>query len=105
MFVIVKRFEIEEAYKQNLLARLKAKNALIHFSKFIKREILTYQSKQNHSVIEMRIYFKDKKGYYQWEGSKEHILMHKQKTKKPQGLISVTHQQMTHLHEDNYEAL
>jgi heme oxygenase (staphylobilin-producing) len=51
------------------------------------------------------VYFKDKKAYYLWEGSPEHIASHKKPQEKPEGILNIEHLTYEVVQIDHYEGI
>jgi len=52
---------------------------LDNFQGFIRKELLINSNQETHDLVKLFIYFESKKSFYQWEGSLEHIALHKDK--------------------------
>lgn len=89
MFIVSKTFSVEETHLDTFVKRFDQPSPILSFDGFVKREIAIMKGKDHQSFVRMDIYFHDKQAYYRWEGSPEHIAMHKQKHEKPLGLIDV----------------
>ncbi|VEU81014.1 antibiotic biosynthesis monooxygenase family protein [Haploplasma axanthum] len=91
MFVIVRTMKVEKGYIDSFKERFSKTSPLLKSPGFIKRELLVSTKDKDFDIIQMMIYFKDKKAFYVWEGSPEHIALHRNKddehNKKPEGII------------------
>lgn len=95
MYIIAKNFRVEQAHLNSFLERLQGDSPILTFDGFEKREIMSTKTIDGVVTVRMVIYFTDKKAYYRWEGSKEHIAMHQQKHEKPVGLVGVSSEKYT----------
>ena len=57
---------------------------------FIKRELMYDKKNSEFDLFRTYLYFENRKSYYIWQGSPEHIAMHKNKKEKPSYLIEMT---------------
>ena len=92
MFVIIRTMKIEKGYLDIYKEQATKKSLVANSKGFVKREVLVSTKHKSYDVIQNLIYFENKKAYYVWQGSPEHIAMHKNKKhdEKPEGLISIT---------------
>lgn len=105
MFVVTKTLYIEKEHTHNFINRFQVQSPLFSFKGFIKREILINRKNKDHDIILIKVHFGEITDYYRWEGSKEHIMMHKQQKNSPIGLLRMEKQDYELLSEDIYEAL
>ena len=93
MYVISRMIKIEKGYDQTIVERFNKPSPIFKFKGFIKREILLDKKNKAYDVLNISTYFEDKKAFYRWEGSPEHIQLHKDRkhipNQKPEGVISV----------------
>ena len=95
MFVMSRIMKFEKGHLEAVLENMKKKALLESFKGFVRREILVDQKHEEYDLIRMMIYWENKKAFYAWEGSPEHINLHKQgkDRPKPAGLIEVSKEQ------------
>ncbi len=105
MFVVAKTFKVSKNHSASIIDRFKSNSPLFHFDGFIKREVLLQSKHNDEDVIQVRVMFKDKKDYYRWEGSPEHIQMHKNQKEKPQGILHMESHTFELIIEDLYEEI
>lgn len=102
MFIVKNTLKVEHENAKDLLNHIGKKNALNYFQGFVKKEILEHHHKE-YMIYEILVYFENKLAFYKWEGSQEHIQMHKEKAEKPKGVINVSHQTFILKQLDLYE--
>jgi heme oxygenase (staphylobilin-producing) len=92
MYVISRLVKVEKSCTADLIARFDKASPMITFKGFVKREILLDKKNKAFDFVNISTYFENKKSFYKWEGSPEHIALHKNKEsdhhKKPKGVIS-----------------
>jgi len=93
MYVISRLIKIEKGSTEQLLKKFNRQSPVFNFKGFVKREVLFNKKNEDFDVVNISTYFEDKTAFYRWEGSPEHIAMHKDKNndhhKKPEGVIGV----------------
>ena len=93
MYVISRKIKIEKDSTAKLIAKFDRQSPVFNFKGFIKREILIDKKNKEYDVVNISTYFEDKKAFYRWEGSPEHIAMHKDKNnthhQKPEGVLGM----------------
>jgi len=93
MYVISRTIKIEKDFTDQLLAKFDKPSPVLNFKGFMKREILINKKNKAFNVVNISTYFDDKTAFYRWEGSPEHIALHRDKNndhhKKPEGVIGV----------------
>lgn len=93
MYVISRMIKVEKSYTEALIERFNKPSPIFKFKGFLKREILIDKKNKAFNVINISTYFEDKKAFYRWEGSPEHIALHKDKNhthhQKPEGVLGV----------------
>jgi heme oxygenase (staphylobilin-producing) len=85
--------KVEKDSSTEIVDRFNHDSPMLTFQGFVKREILIDKKNKAFDVINISTYFKNKKAFYQWEGSPEHIALHKDPKnnhhKKPEGVLGV----------------
>ena len=93
MYGISRRIKIDKAFTDELINKFNQPSPIFNFKGFIKREILIDKKDKSFNIVNISTYFEDKQAFYKWEGSAEHIQMHKDKNhmhhQKPEGVIGV----------------
>jgi len=105
MFVVTKTFHVEKEHTEMFLNRFKGKSPLFKFDGFIKRYIMVSKKDKVYNQIRLEVFFKDKKAYYLWEGSPEHIASHKKPQEKPKGILNIEHLTYELVQIDHYEGI
>ena len=52
---------------------------LDHFKGFVKKELMINLNHKDLDEIRFSVFFESKKAFYEWEGSPEHIALHRDK--------------------------
>lgn len=98
MFVIIRTMKIEKGYLDKVLENASKKGPIFKSPGFVKKEIFVQTKDKEFDLVKQMIYFENKKAFYVWEGSPEHIALHKDKNsdhnKKPEGIIEVKREAM-----------
>jgi heme oxygenase (staphylobilin-producing) len=93
MFVISRVFKCHKREHSIYQDYFLKKSPLEHFKGFIKKELLINQQHPDYDIVRLYVFFESKKAFYAWEGSPEHIALHKDKTsshhQKLDGVIEV----------------
>lgn len=101
MYVISRVFSFEKGYHDKIVERFSQPPVMINFPGFIRRDVLLDRKDPAKDVLRMLIYWESKEAFYRFEGSPEHIAMHKDKHsshhQKPEGLID--------MHREAYEVI
>ncbi|MDY0074625.1 MAG: antibiotic biosynthesis monooxygenase [Acholeplasmataceae bacterium] len=83
----------KKGHIEHIEAHFKRQPPMLHFPGFIRRDVLLNQQNEDIDIVRMIIYWESKEAYYRFEGSPEHIAMHRDKNnphhQKPEGLIDV----------------
>lgn len=94
MYIIVRTMKIEKGYLDRFKENFSKPSPITKSPGFVKKEMLVSTKEKDFDLVQNKIYFKDKKAFYVWEGSPEHIALHRNKDKehmqKPEGLIEVS---------------
>ncbi|QWB96469.1 antibiotic biosynthesis monooxygenase [Mycoplasmatota bacterium] len=93
MYVISRMIKVEKDLSTKLVNQFNHESPMLTFKGFVKREILLDKKNKAFDVVNISTYFENKKAFYQWEGSPEHIALHKDSKndhhKKPEGVLGV----------------
>ncbi len=94
MYIISRMLYVQKACTEDVLKRLKTDSPVLSFDGFVRREIyIEKPRKETFDYIRFDIAFENKKAFYRWEGSPEHIAMHRDKHHghgtKIEGIIKV----------------
>lgn len=94
MFIVNRNMKVNKEYTNNILEKLEKPSVISSFDGYLKTDIFIDRKNKAYDVILTIIYFKSKTDFYRWEGSPEHIEMHKDKnhehSKKQAGVIEIT---------------
>lgn len=96
MYVIIRTMKIEKGYLDKYTENFKKDSPITKSKGFVKKELYVSSKEKEYDIVSTHIYFEDKKAFYVWEGSPEHIQMHKERKQgnhvKPEEVIEVTRQ-------------
>lgn len=89
MYVISRVIKSEKGYRDSYIERYSKPSPVSKSPGFIKLEVLIDEKNPDYDIFRILIYWKDKKAFYVWEGSPEHIALHKNRVpgQKPPGVI------------------
>lgn len=108
MYVISRVFSFEKGYRENIIEKFSKPPVMLHFPGFIRRDVLFSQKDPAKDIVRMVIYWESKEAFYRFEGSPEHIAMHKDKhnahNQKPEGLIDISREAYEVIASDTYVA-
>lgn len=94
MYVISRVLSFEKGINDTIIDQLHQPSIMRHFKGFIRRDVLLNQKLPDRDLVRIFVYWETKEDYYRFEGSKEHIAMHKDRShphhQKPTGLIDMT---------------
>ena len=94
MYVIVRTMKVQKGFQEEMTERFLKPGAIQKSPGFIRSEMLFDKKHPEYDVYRQYIFWKDKKAFYVWEGSPEHIAMHRNKdsehNKKFEAIIEVT---------------
>ena len=95
MYVLVRNMKVKKGFQKEMLERFLTPGPIQKSPGFVKAELLLASSaKEEFDLYRQTIYWADKKAFYIWEGSPEHIAMHKNKNhehnQRPEEIIEVT---------------
>lgn len=79
MYVIVRTMKVKKGYEQEILERFLKPGLIENFKGFVKSELYVDRINREYDLFKQHIYWEDKKAFFVWEGSPEHIAMHKDK--------------------------
>lgn len=89
MYIVVRVMKVVKGFDEEIINNFKRPAIIENSPGFIKRELM-YDKKDNEfDLFRTYIYFENRKAYYVWQGSPEHIAMHKDKRAKPEYLIEM----------------
>ena len=83
MFVVERTVKLEKGFIDIHKEKMNEYSPIFKSPGFVKREVLISTTNKEFDLIKTLVYFNDKKAYYVWEGSPEHIKMHKEKKENP----------------------
>ncbi|CCV64151.1 conserved hypothetical protein [Alteracholeplasma palmae J233] len=96
MYVIVRTMKMVKGNKEQVAQRFSNPSPVTKSPGFIRMEVLFSGKNPEYDIYQTMIYWTDKKAFYVWEGSPEHIAMHRNKdhehNKRPEGILEVTHE-------------
>lgn len=94
MYVVVRILKIQKGFQEKMVERFLSKSVMTNSPGFIKAELLFDKKNPEFDLYRHMIYWKDKKAFFVWEGSPEHIALHRDKNsghhQKPEEVIEVT---------------
>jgi len=106
MFIVNRTMKVNKEFTDSVLERLEKPSVISSFDGYLKTEIFVDKKNKEYDVVLSIIYFKSKTDFYRWEGSPEHIAMHKDKNhqhnKKQEGVIEVTRSSYDHVQTKHY---
>lgn len=79
MFVIIRSLKIEKGHLDRYKDNFKKESIVMKSPGFIKKELFIQTKNREYDLVKTYIYFENKQAYYVWQGSPEHIAMHKNK--------------------------
>ncbi len=93
MYVIVRTLRLQKGLREQYTQRFSMPSPVTKAKGFIRRDVLFSQRDKEYDVCRIIIYWQDKKAFYAWEGSPEHIAMHKNKVQqKDPNILESTHE-------------
>lgn len=105
MYVISRVFKCEKRHHSLYKDFFFKPSPLNQFKGFVKKELMM-NNHQNHDIVRLSVFFESKKSFYQWEGSPEHIALHKDKHsshhQKLDGVIDMTVEKYDYLGKVSY---
>lgn len=94
MYIIVRNMKVQKGFRDKMIERFLTPGPVQKSPGFIKSELLVETKNPEFDLYRQTIYWQDKKAFYIWEGSPEHIAMHKDPNhahhQKPAEIIEVT---------------
>ncbi len=94
MYVIVRIMKVQKGFQEKIVERFLTPSPVTKSPGFIKSEILFDKKNPEYDVYRQSIYWQDKKAFYVWEGSPEHIALHRDKNnphhQRPEEVIEVS---------------
>ncbi|WP_162146899.1 antibiotic biosynthesis monooxygenase family protein [Acholeplasma granularum] len=92
MYVVVRIMKVTKNHQEEVIKRFLNKNLMSKSPGYIKSLLLLDSKGKDYDVFRQEIFWKDKRAFFVWEGSPEHIAMHKNKTNhsKPEEIIEVS---------------
>lgn len=94
MYVIVRVMKVKKGFQDKVLERFLAPSLVAKSKGFVKSELLADKRNPEYDLYRQSIYWEDRKAFYVWEGSPEHIAMHKNKDhahhQRPEEIIEVS---------------
>jgi len=107
MYVVSRVLSFEKGIDDNVLDQMKKPSIMKHFKGFIRRDVLLNVKNPDKDIVRILVYWESKEDYYRFEGSKEHIMLHKDRSnphhQKPVGLIDMSKEVFTLLQSEMYE--
>lgn len=93
MYVVVRTLKLQKGLREQYTERFSKPSIVTKAKGFIRRDVLFNQRDKEFDVCRVLIYWQDKKAFYEWEGSPEHIAMHKNKVHgKDPNILESTHE-------------
>lgn len=90
MYVVVRTMKVKKGFDEVIINNFNKPTIVENSPGFVKRELMYDKKNQDFDIYKTFIYFKDRKAFYIWQGSPEHIASHKNKKEKPEYLIELT---------------
>ncbi len=89
MYVVVRVMKVLKGFDEQIIANFKKPAIIENSPGFIKRELMYDLKESEFDLFKTHLYFENRKAYYIWQGSPEHIAMHKDKKPKAEYVIEV----------------
>lgn len=83
MYVVVRIMKVKKNHQEDVIGRFSKQTLMSKSEGYVKSFLLLDSKNKEYDVFRQEIYWKDKRAFFVWEGSPEHIAMHK--AKKEQG--------------------
>jgi heme oxygenase (staphylobilin-producing) len=94
MYIIVRTMKVKKGFRDKIVERFLEPSPVTKSPGFVKSELLVNTKDPEFDLYRQSIYWQDKKAFYIWEGSPEHIAMHRDPNhkhhQKPEEIIEVT---------------
>lgn len=92
MYVVVRVMKVQKGFSDKITEGFLSKNAMSQSPGFVKSNLLIDRKNPEYDLYRQEIFWLDKKAFFVWEGSPEHILMHKEKKNhtKPEEIIETS---------------
>lgn len=93
MYIVVRITKVKKGFGEQMKERFLSPSPIDKSPGVIKRELLFNGKNPEYDEFRNVIYFQDKKAFYVWEGSPEHIALHKNRdphAKRPEEIIEVS---------------
>ena len=104
MYVISRVMSFQKGNDEQIKRVAQKSNIMSTFPGFVRKDVLLDQRDPEKDIVRILVYWENKQAFYKFEGSKEHIEMHKNKdhahNHKPEGLIEVVREAYQVIHSD-----
>ncbi|VEU82039.1 antibiotic biosynthesis monooxygenase family protein [Acholeplasma hippikon] len=94
MYVLVRVMKVKKGFQDKVLERFLNPSVMAKSKGYVKSELMIDKKNPEYDLYRQSVYWEDKKAFYVWEGSPEHIAMHRDKNsahhQKPEEIIEVT---------------
>lgn len=105
MYLVERKIKVLKDFSETILLKQQQQSVVTKFKGFLKTEVFIDRKNNEYDVIISLIYFESKKDFYRWQGSPEHIAMHKRPNhgKKPEGVLEVSRASYDYVATINYQ--
>lgn len=94
MYVVVRTMKVKKGHQEDVVERFSKRNLMSKSEGYVKSFLLLDSKHKDYDLFRQEIYWKDKRAFFVWEGSPEHIAMHKVKKEsgheRPEEILEVT---------------
>ncbi len=89
MYVVVRVMKVQKGFSDKITEGFLSKNAMSLSPGFVRSVLMVDKKNPEYDLYRQEIFWLDKKAFFVWEGSPEHIMMHKEKKnqEKPEEII------------------
>lgn len=79
MYVVVRIMKVKKDHQTAIIERFSNQTLMSKFDGYIKSLLMLDSKHKDYDLFRQEIYWKDKRSFYVWEGSPEHIAGHKKR--------------------------
>ncbi|MFA7417029.1 MAG: antibiotic biosynthesis monooxygenase [Acholeplasma sp.] len=94
MYVVVRILKVKKNHQADVIERFMSRNLMSKSKGYVKSILLLDSKHKDFDLFRQEIYWTDKRAFFVWEGSPEHIAMHKnrkeQGIKRPEEIIEMS---------------
>ena len=107
LYIVSRIFSFHKGIDHTAVEQFNHPSMMKHFPGFIRRDVLLNTKNPDIDEVRILVYWESKQAYYRFEGSPEHIQMHKDKShphhQKPEGLIGMRKEEFSLIQSEVYE--